>query len=112
MHRGLGCPPSELLPIEVERNRAKTPQRRQTHVQHDRLDEPFLHDPGCDELAEAVSPDVLVHGDGDKDRAGHRLVAVDRIGTGDGREGGNLDTCCCVSDDDNDLEKLDTTANE
>lgn len=112
MDRRLGRPPSELLSIEVEWNRAKTPQRRQAHVQHDRLDEPLLHDPWRDELAEAISPEVLVDGDGDKDRAGHGLVAVDGVGAGDGGEGGDLDACCCISNDDNDLEQLAAAVND
>lgn len=112
MHRRLGRPTSELLPVEVERNRTKTPQRRQAHVQHNRPDEPLLHDPRRDEFAEAIPPEILVDRDGDKYRAGNRLVAIDGVGAGDGREGGDLDACRCVSNDDNDLKRLDAAVNE
>lgn len=67
MHRRLGRPPAESLSIEIERNATETPQRRQGHVQHDRLDKAtFLH-PRSDKLAEAVTPQILINCDRDKD---------------------------------------------
>lgn len=44
---------------------------------------PALHGPWGDELAEAVIPDVLVDGDGNKDGASDGLVAVECVGGGD-----------------------------
>ena len=45
---------------------------------------PVLHGPWGDELAEAVTPDLLVDSDGSKDGASDGLVAVDCVGGGDG----------------------------
>jgi hypothetical protein len=45
---------------------------------------PVLHGPWGDELAEAVTPDVLVDSDGSKDGARDGLVAVDCVGGGGG----------------------------
>lgn len=63
MHPRLRGPTSEPLTIEVEWDGTETPERCQTHVDHDWLDEATFHDPRGDELAKAVSPDILVDGD-------------------------------------------------
>lgn len=85
MHRGIGSPPSEPLSVHVEGNRTETPERRQAHVQHDWFDVPTLLNPWGDKLAEAVSPQVLIDGDRNEDRACDGLVAVHRISACDGR---------------------------
>jgi hypothetical protein len=43
-----------------------------------------LHGPLGDELAEVVTTDVLVDGDGNKSGASDGLVTVDCVGGGDG----------------------------
>lgn len=103
MHPRLGRPPSELLSIKVAWDGKETPQRCQTHVQHDRFHKPALFDPRGDELAEAVSPDILIDGDGHENRTRDGLVAVDGVGADDGWESGNLNSSGRVADDDNHL---------
>lgn len=103
VHRRLGCPSSELLAVEVEWNRKETPQCTQTHVQHDRLYKSRFLNPGGDEFAKPVSPDILVHRDGHEYRACHGLVAVHSVCASDGRQCGNLDACCSITDNHNHL---------
>jgi hypothetical protein len=54
-------------------------------------------------LGEAVSPQVLVHGDGDHERASDRLVRVYGVGGDHGGKTGDLDSSAGVSDDDDDF---------
>ena len=96
-------PLSEGLALVVEQDAKGAPQKDEGHVQHYGRDIAVRDDPGRDELAEAIAPQVLVDGDGDEDAAGHGLVAVHGICRGDGWDGGDLDTGTCVSDDDDDL---------
>lgn len=103
MHRIILRPPPERLPEEVERNRAQTPQRDQTHVRHNWRNEAILHDPRRDKFSESVSPDVLVDRDGDHQRSSNGLVGVDRVGRSHGGQGGDLDTGARITDDDDDL---------
>lgn len=103
MHRRLGRPSSEPLPVKVERDGTETPQRCQAHIQHDRLDEPAFLDPRGDELAETVAPEILVDGNGDKNRTGHGFIAVDGVRAGNSREGRYLDACSGVSNNHNHL---------
>lgn len=63
MYRGLSGPPSEFLPVKVERDRKKTPHRAQTHIHHNGLNKSTFLDPFSDEIAEAISPQVLIHSD-------------------------------------------------
>lgn len=82
----LGRPfPAPLTP-EVKGDAKQAPQCEEAHVQHNGREIAILLYPRRDELAKSVAPDVLVDGDGDKERAGYGLVAVDSVGTGNGGE--------------------------
>lgn len=52
------------------------------------------------EVDSPVTPDILVHGDGDKEGAGDGLVRVDGVGADDGWDGGDLDAGGAEGDDD------------
>lgn len=84
MYRGLSSPPSEFLPVKVEWDRKETPHRAQAHIHHNGLDKSTFLDPFGDEIAEAISPQILIHSDRHKNRACNRLIAVDGVSTGDG----------------------------
>lgn len=85
MHtRILGQTPKFLSP-EIQRHTHQTPKHRQSHVRHDRLDKARLLNPRDDEDGEAVAPQILVDGNGHKERAGNGLVAVDGVGGGESR---------------------------
>lgn len=92
-------PRAKRLPIVPKQHAKKTPQRNKAHVGHDGRHVAAADDPGRDELAEAVAPDVLVDGDGDEDGAADGLVRVDGVGAGDGGEGGDLDAGAGEADD-------------
>ena len=99
-------PLSERLSKEIKDDSTCTEQEYQTHVGHDRWDEASGDGPWCDELGETVAPDVLINGNGDHDRAGNRLIAVDGISGRNGRYGGDLNTRTGVADDDDGLVGL------
>ena len=103
MHRVLCRPAPEPLPLKPKKNPERTPQRRKTHVRHDRRDVAILLGPGRNELAEAVAPEILVDGDADEDAASCRFVAVDGVGGGNGGESGDLDTGAGPANDHNRL---------
>lgn len=96
-------PTPKSLPKKPKDNPTTTPQRNQTHIRHDGWDVPALFDPGRNELAEAVAPDVLIDCDGDEDGACDWFVGVDCVGGGDGGEGCDLDTGAGVAYYDYDL---------
>lgn len=77
---------------EVERDSNQVLQCNQARVQHDGQGIAVALYPRHDELAKSVAPDVLVDGDCDKEGAGHGLVAVDSVGTGDSGERCDLNT--------------------
>jgi hypothetical protein len=99
-------PSLERLAVEPEQDGKRAPQGRERHVEHDGRDVAGADDPGCDELAEAVAPQVLVDRDGDEDRARNGLVRVDGVGGRDAGDGGDLDAGAGVADDDDDLVVL------
>ena len=105
MHAGVPAPLPEFLADKVEQDAKRAPQEDERHVQHDGRDEAIGNGPWGDELAEAVTPNVLVNSDGDEDGAGDRLVAVNCIGGGDGGDGGDLNTSAGIADDNNGLQK-------
>lgn len=61
--------------------------------------------PWGDEAGETVSPDVLVDGDGNEERACDRLVRVNGVGRDNGRKGGDLETSGTESKDDDGLPR-------
>lgn len=77
------CPIPERLSKIPENDSSKTPQERQAHVRYDGWDIATLDNPRCNELRKAVSPDILVDSDSDKDRSCDRFVGIDRICGGD-----------------------------
>lgn len=99
MHGTVPSPLSERLAVEVEDNAERTPQEDQTHVEHDWWQVPIGNDPRRDELAETISPHVLVDSDRHEDRSRNGLVRVDGVGRRDGRDGGDLDAGAGISDD-------------
>ena len=62
---------------------------------------PVFQTPWCDELGEAITPDVLVHRDADEQTSCDRLVAVDSIRRDDGWQRSDLDTSEGKAQDDN-----------
>lgn len=91
-------PPPERLPLEPEQDSEQAPQRGKRHIYHDGYDVSALESPRCDELAEAITPHVLIDRDRDKDAASHWLVTVNSVGRRDGRESRNLDSCASKPD--------------
>lgn len=106
MNGRLGRPLPESLPVEIARDGKQTPQDLERHVKHNGFDEPALRRPWRDEFREPVAPQILVHGDGDEDRAGDGLIRVDGIGADDGGDGGDLDAGRSVADNDDRLRLL------
>lgn len=100
MNLGILGPPTEGLAEIPEHDTEETPQGDERHVGHDRRDEAGLDGPRCDELGEAVTPNILVDGDGDEDAAGNGFVGVDGVGGGDGGQGSDLDTSAGVAEPD------------
>lgn len=105
MHAGVSAPFPERLAEEVEQNTKGTPEEDESHVEHDWGNETIFNGPWGDKLAEAIAPNVLIHGDGNEDGTGNRLVAVNGVGGCDCGNGGNLDTGAGVSNDDDRLCK-------
>ena len=103
MHIAVPSPPPEGLAKEVDQNTKTTKQEDQTHIQHDRRHISISDDPWGNKIAEAVSPYVLVYSNGDEYAACNRLVAVHRVGGGNCRYGGNLDSGASVANDDDGL---------
>lgn len=84
MYRGLSSPPSESFPVKVKRDRKETPHGAQTHIHHNGLDKSTFLDPFSNEIAEAISPQILIHSNRHENRACNRLIAVNGVSTGDG----------------------------
>ncbi len=59
-------PPSECLSLVPEKDSKQAPHRRQCHIGHNWRDVARLYDPRGDELAESITPQIFVHGDGDE----------------------------------------------
>lgn len=74
MYFGISGPLSECLSIVPEDDAGATEEGNQTHVGHDGWDVSRLDDPWSNELGESITPDVLVHRDGNKYRSGNRFV--------------------------------------
>lgn len=102
MHLVVLRPSSEGLAVEPEQDAERTPQSREGHVKHDRRNVSRGHNPGRDELGEAISPKVLVDSDRDEDRARDGLVRINGIGRRDTGDSSDLDTSAGVADDDDD----------
>lgn len=100
MHIAILSPPSKGLPLIVEQDTEKTPQQDQTPIRHDRRNIPIGNNPLGNELAESITPHILVDRDGDEQTARNRLVAVDCICGYDTRESGDLDASAGVADQD------------
>jgi len=72
-------PLSERLAEKPEDDTSRAPQGNQTHVRHDGWDIATLDDPGGDELAESIAPDVLIDSDGHENRTGYGFVGVNGV---------------------------------
>jgi hypothetical protein len=99
----LCSPLPTLLSPEIKYNCKRTPQDMQTHIHHDWRNISALINPIGDELTKTVSPQVLVDCDVHEERSGDGFVAIDSIGTSDGRKSSDLNTRTGVADDDNNL---------
>ena len=67
-------PAAHSLAPEVEDDSTGAPEEDQTHVQHDRRDVTVGDDPGSDELAETITPQILVDCDRHENAACNGLV--------------------------------------
>jgi hypothetical protein len=67
-------PLPEGLAIEPKYNAEQAPKEGQGHVRHDRRNVSICNDPWGDELAETITPDVLVDSYSDEDASGNRLI--------------------------------------
>lgn len=74
MNLGISGPLAEGLPLIPEEDAKRAPQCGQYHVRHDRRGIPVRNDPGRDELAKAITSDVLVDRDGEEDAASRWLI--------------------------------------
>lgn len=104
MHFTVPCPDPELLSPEPKNNATDAPQRDQTHVRHDWGYISILDDPSIDEFRESVTVKVLVDCNAYKYRAGNRLVGINCVCGGDGRESGDLETSTRPANDYDGLE--------
>lgn len=77
MHLAILSPPPECLTLVVEQYAEETPQCNQAHVRHDWRNVSRFDDPWSDEFREAISPNILVDGDGHKNAAADWLVRID-----------------------------------
>lgn len=100
MHVRVSCPLSKRLAIVIEWDGKKTPQDHQAHIEHNGGLISVSFRPRCDKLAEAITPDILVHGDGDEDRSSDGLVAVNGVCTGNGWDRRHLYAGASVADND------------
>lgn len=80
MHRAIRTPLPERLALEVEQNSECTPQEHQAHVHHDSREVSIFDRPLIDELAESITPKVLIDGYRHEDGTSDWFVAVDRVG--------------------------------
>ena len=103
MNARLRRPLPAPLSIEIEKDAKRTPQNMQTHIQHDRRQEPTGVNPIGDEFTETVTPQILVDCDIHEERPGDGFVAVNSIGAGNGGQRSNLNTRTSVTDDHNRL---------
>ena len=67
-------PLPESLPIKPEYDASTAEESDQTHVGHDGRDISRFNDPRRNELRKSISPDILIHRDGNKDRSSDRFV--------------------------------------
>ena len=91
VHLTIPCPDPEPLSPNPKDNTAKAPQRDQAHVSHDRRNISITGSPSIDKFRESVTPNVLVNCNANEHGAGNRLVRVNCISRGDGRESRDLD---------------------
>lgn len=96
-------PLSKRLAEEPENDSRQAPERNQRHISHDGRNEARLSSPWRDELAESVTPHVLVDRNGHEDGASYGLVRIDGIRRCDGGQGSNLDTRAGVTNDNDGL---------
>lgn len=99
----IASPLAEGLALVIEQDAESAPEEDEGHVEHDGRHIAGGDDPGGDEFTEAVAPQILVDGDGDKNATGHRLVAVDGVRRCNGGDGGDLNSRAGISDDDDHL---------
>lgn len=103
MHTAVLGPSAECLSLVVEENAEQAPKQDKRPIGHDWGNVSTFNDPGSDELAEAVTPHVLVDSDANEETACDRLVRIDSVSAGNTRQGGDLDTCTGVADQDDGL---------
>lgn len=92
-------PSPECLALVIEQDAEKAPEQNQGRIRHDWWNVSISDDPIGDELAESVSPNVLVDRNGDKQAAGDGLVAVNGIGGNHAGNSCDLDAGASVADD-------------
>lgn len=76
VHIAVLAPSSERLAFVVEENTEETPQQDKRGVCHDRRNEPISDRPIGDELAEPISPHVLVYRDSDEKTTSHLYLSA------------------------------------
>lgn len=104
MDRGVPRPAAKGFSLPPEQNPEQTPQGDQRHVGQNGRDVSVGQNPRRDELSKAVTPEVLVDGDGNKDGSGHRFVRINGVCGRNGWEGSHLDASAGEADDDDDLK--------
>ena len=104
MHLTVSCPDPELLSPCPKDNATDAPQRDQTHVCHDWGYISILDDPSVDEFRKSVTVKILVDGNAYEYRAGNRLVGINCVGGGDGRESRDLEASTRPANDYDRLE--------
>lgn len=96
-------PSSKCFAFVPKQNSKQAPQQCKSHICHDGRDISRLNDPRRDKLAEPISPNILINGDGDEDTSRHRLVRIDCICGDDGGKCSNLDPGASVANNNNNL---------
>lgn len=97
----LPCPASEILPVKVEDSDPRAEKNYQAHYCHDRDYCPCRSHPGIEELAYAISPEILRNGDGNKYMPGSWFITVNSICSYDGWNGSTDNSNWRIAKNDN-----------
>lgn len=101
----VASPSAEGLSVLPEDDSAQAPQEYERAVRHDGRNVSRFDDPRRNEFGEAVTPDVLVDGNGNKEGASNWLVGVNSVGGHNRWDRGDLDAGCGKRDDDDRLPR-------
>jgi len=103
MNLRVSGPLPEGLAIEPKYNSEQAPKEGKGHVRHNGWNISVCRNPWGDELAETITPDVLVDRDGDEDASSHRFIRVNCVCRRNSGQCSYLDACTSISNDNDGL---------